>query len=329
MNCLPRKALCKRLSNVLRPGKIVRLTFAILFLLSFSTISFAQKLVSGTVRDEQNKPLPGITVTVKNTGVGTSTNTNGEFSILVPPGSNVLAFSGIGYKSIEVSIGSQTAVDAKMELNATEGETVVVMAYGASQKKATLSGSVASVKGEEILKSPTINVTNSLAGRVAGLTVVAQGGEPGNDFSTILVRGVNTFKDATPLFVIDGVPLQGSDKLQRIDPSSIESITVLKDASAAIYGSQGANGVILVTTKRGKAGKVSVSASFNQGFTRPTKLPDLLSSYEIAVLQNEIMDTDPSVTDFPSWHSGRYTVYELAGLLRDDDPWHYPKFQLD
>lgn len=104
--------------------------------------------------------------------------------------------------------------------------------------------------------------------------------------------------------------MQGSDKLQRIDPSAIESITVLKDASAAIYGSQGANGVIIITTKRGKAGKVSVSASFNQGFSQPTKLPDLLGSYEIAVLQNEGLDSDPNFPT-PPWHTGRYTVYEF------------------
>ena len=294
------------------------------FLLQLSLVGFAQtRTITGTVKNERAEPVSGASVFVKGTNVGTTTSPDGKFSIQVPADKNVLTITNIGYGAKELTIGAQTNLDVQLEINASEGEAVVVTAYGGKQKKWTLSGSVASVKGEEILKSPTINVSNALAGRVAGLTVIGQGGEPGNDYSTILVRGLNTFKDATPLFVVDGVPLQGSDKLQRIDPSSIESITVLKDASAAIYGSQGANGVILVTTKRGKAGKVSVSATFNQGFSEPTKVPDLLNSYEIAVLQNEGLDSDPNFPT-PPWHTGKYTVYELAGYLRDDDPWHYP-----
>lgn len=304
--------------------KMMRLyTAVVLFLFFTPGFSFAQKQVTGHVKDERDLPLAGITVSVKNTNIATSTNNAGEFTLQVPADRNILLFSGVGYRPIELAIGNQSIINAVMGINVTEGETVVVVAYGGTQKKATLSGSIASVKGEEILKSPAINVSNSLAGRVAGLTVVGQGGEPGNDFSTILVRGVNTFKNATPLFVIDGIPLQGSDKLQRIDPSVIESITVLKDASAAIYGSQGANGVILITTKRGKAGNVSVSASFNQGFSQPTKLPDLLSSYEIGILQNEALDADPNFSQTPAWHTGKYTAQELAAFLRGDDPWHY------
>jgi TonB-linked SusC/RagA family outer membrane protein len=303
-----------------------KLNIFLFFLFVFLVLSvniFAQvKTVTGVVRDEKGGPLVGATVTVKDTKVAISTNEGGGFTLQVPQGKDVLVFSSVGYKSREITIGDQTTVNAQLEINASEGEVVVVTAYGGSQRKATLSGAISSVKGEDILKSPAINVSNSLAGRVAGLTVIGQGGEPGNDFSTILVRGVNTFANATPLFVVDGVPLQGSGKLQRIDPASIESITVLKDASAAIYGSQGANGVILVTTKRGKAGKVSVSATFNQGFSQPTKLPDLLSSYEIAVLQNEALDANPNFPT-PTWHTGKYSVYDLAGFLRDDDPWHY------
>ncbi|KIC94332.1 SusC/RagA family TonB-linked outer membrane protein [Flavihumibacter solisilvae] len=295
----------------------------ILVLLLFSVSSYAQRQVSGTVKDGRNQPIQGATVAVKNSSIATSTNVNGSFTIQLPADNRVLVFSSVGYKPREITVGNEATLEVQLDITASEGESVVVVAYGSSQKKATLSGSVASVKGEEILKSPTINVTNSLAGRVPGLTVMAQGGEPGNDYSTILVRGLNTFGNASPLFVIDGIPLQGSDKLQRIDPSSIESITVLKDASAAIYGSQGANGVILVTTKRGKAGKVSVSASFNLGIAEPTKLPDLLNSYEIAVLQNEMLAADPN-TPTPQWHPGKYSVYELAGYLRNDDPWHYP-----
>jgi TonB-dependent starch-binding outer membrane protein SusC len=319
--CLQKYGSCPGILPILK-----KISFSLILLFSLLFVSadtYAQnRTVTGTVKNEKGEPLEGITVSVKGTPVATSTNATGDFSIQIPEGRKILAFSGVGYKSTETSISGQQTVNVQMQINVTEGEAVVVVAYGGTQKKATLSGSIATIKGEEILKSPAINVSNSLAGRVPGLTVVAQGGEPGNDFSTILVRGINTFKNATPLFVVDGVPLQGSDKLQRIDPASIESITVLKDASAAIYGSQGANGVILVTTKRGKAGKVAVSATFNQGFSQPTKLPDLLGSYEIAVLQNEGLDADPNFPT-PSWHTGKYSVYELAGFLRDNDPWRY------
>ncbi len=305
------------------PQKLTSLII-LFFLLQSSLVGFAQtRVVTGTVKNEQAEPVSGASVFVKGTNVGTTTSAEGKFSIQVPADKSVLTITSIGYGSKELTIGAQTNLDVQMEINASEGEAVVVTAYGGKQKKWTLSGSVASVKGEEILKSPTINVSNALAGRVAGLTVVGQGGEPGNDYSTILVRGLNTFQDATPLFVVDGVPLQGSDKLQRIDPSVIESITVLKDASAAIYGSQGANGVILITTKRGKVGKMSVSASYNQGFTQPTILPKLLGSYEIALLQNEVINDGNTGVLPATFHPAKYNADELNGFLTGSDPWHY------
>lgn len=302
--------------------KLSALFILIAFLVT-STGAFAQvKTVTGTVTNEKNEPLAGVSITVKNSKTGTSTGSEGKFSIQLPADANVLLFTIVGYGTKEVTVTGLASVDVQLQSTAGELGDVVVVGYG-TQKKETVSGSVASVKGSEVIKSPAINVSNSLAGRVAGLTVVAQGGEPGNDFSTILVRGMNTFQNATPLFVVDGVPLQGSDKLQRIDPSVIESITVLKDASAAIYGSQGANGVILITTKRGKAGAVAVSATFNQGYSQPTKLPKLLSSYQIAAWQNEAIDMGYN-TGTLTLHPGKYSVYELAGYYGDSDHWNYP-----
>ncbi len=297
--------------------------FLLLLPLLIAFNSYGQnRTVTGTVKNDKGETLPGVSVNVKGQTGGTSTNSVGRFSITVPATVTTLVFSAVGYGETEAAIAGNNDLEVVLGIKAAELSDVVVVAYGTTQRKATLSGSVASIKGEEILKSPVINVSNSLAGRIPGLTVVGQGGEPGNDFSTILVRGINTFKNSTPLFVVDGIPLQGSDKLQRIDPAVIESITVLKDASAAIYGSQGANGVILITTKRGKAGRINVSATFNQGFSQPTKLPDLLNSYEIGVLQNEALESDPNFPT-PGWHPGKYTVYELASFLRNDDPWHY------
>ena len=296
--------------------------FLFIFLVFSSSVFGQVRTLSGIVTGERGEALSGVSVKVKNTSMGTVTNADGKFSIQIQASHSVLIFSFIGYATKEVTTNGLNNINISLQPTTSQMGDVVVVAYGGTQRKATLSGAISSVSGSEILKSPTINVSNSLAGRVPGLTVVSQGGEPGNDFSTILIRGVNTFGNATPLFVVDGIPLQGSDKLQRIDPSVIESITVLKDASAAIYGSQGANGVIIITTKRGKAGQLNVSATFNYGLSSPTKLPKMLSSYDLAILHNEAL-LDPSIPA-SALHPAKFTVYELAGFLRNNDPWHYP-----
>ncbi|HEY6081815.1 MAG TPA: SusC/RagA family TonB-linked outer membrane protein, partial [Chitinophagaceae bacterium] len=281
----------------------------------------AQITVSGAVTNVSGMPLIGVTIQVKGGTKGVVTDANGRFTIVVPENA-ILEVSYIGYQTVEVPVDGKTTLNVVMKASTSSLSQLVVVGYG-TQRKETVSGSIASVKGSEIIKSPAINVSNSLSGRIAGLTVIGQGGEPGNDYSTILVRGINTFQNSTPLFVVDGVPLQGSDKLQHIDPSVIESITVLKDASAAIYGSQGANGVILITTKRGAAGKMLVSATFNQGYSQPTRLPKMLSSYQIAAWQNEAIDNGYQ-TGTLTLHPGKFSVYELAGYLRNNDPWTYP-----
>lgn len=290
----------------------------------FSGNAYAQeKTITGVVLNETGEPFPGANVVFKNTTIGASTDLDGRFCLKVPAGATILVISSIGYETAEVNIAGKPSIEVRMQVKAITLNDAVVVAYGGTQKKATLSGAISDVKGVELMKSRTVNVSNSLAGKIAGLTVVAQGGEPGNDFSTILVRGVNTFGNATPLFVVDGVPLQVSDKLQRIDPNSIESITVLKDASAAIYGSQGANGVILITTKRGQAGKLNVTASFNESFSQPTVLPDLLNAYEIASLQNEVIDNGSTGVLPATFHPAKYSDTELEGFKTGSDPWRY------
>ncbi len=312
--------LTKRSNSISKWLLFLFFVFTILF---SSTLLAQDRTVSGIVRGENGESLPGANVLVKDTDKGTATGIDGNFSLSVPAGKNVLVISSVGYESREVSITGQSFVEVQLEVKAILLEDAVVVAYGGTQKKETLSGAISSVKGIDIIKAHTVNVSNSLAGQIPGLTVVAQGGEPGNDFSTILVRGINTFGDASPLFVVDGIPLQTSDKLQRIDPGSIESITVLKDASAAIYGSQGANGVILITTKRGSAGKISVSASVNESFSQPTVLPELLNSYEIALLQNEVID-NPGTGVLPAtFHPSKYNDAELSGFKSGNDQWHY------
>ena len=138
-----------------------------------------------------------------------------------------------------------------------------------------MSGSVSVVKGSEIVQSPALNIRNSVAGKIPGLVAVGQSGEPGQDYSTLFIRGRSTLNNNDPLIVVDGVP---NRSLERIDPSTIESISVLKDASAAIYGSQAANGVILVTTKRAAADKMTVTANYTLGYSRPTRIPLLCNA---------------------------------------------------
>jgi TonB-linked SusC/RagA family outer membrane protein len=189
---------------------------------------------------------------------------------------------------------------------------VVVVGYG-EQKKATLTGSVTTVKGSEIVQTPVTNVSNSLAGRLPGVTAVTRSGEPGADASTIRIRGANTLGNNDALIVVDGIP---GRSLDRIDPNSIESITVLKDASAAIYGAQAANGVILITTKRGKVGKPEIQVNLNQGYGRPTRIPDMADAAEYATMLNEI--------DMYRSRDPRYTADEIQKFRDGSDPWRYP-----
>src|SRR4029079_19467712 len=155
------------------------------------------------------------------------------------------------------------------------------------QKKATVTGSISVVKGSDVVKSPQPNLSNSLAGRASGIILTNRSGEPGYDGSGILIRGLATTGSNDVLIVVDGVPGQIGG-LERLNPNDIESVSVLKDASAAIYGSRAANGVILITTKRGKTGKPTITASFNQGFSSPTRLPKMADAVTYANIVNEI-----------------------------------------
>src|SRR5688500_11775722 len=256
----------------------------VIFLTTMSLLTLAQeRTISGRVTGEGGAGLPGVTVAVKGTTTATQTDENGNYSLSVPPNAT-LVFRYVGYSTLEQRVGNQSSVNLQLQSLNEELQQVVVVGYG-TQRKATLTGSVSSVRGSEIVKSPAMNVSNSLAGRLPGLVTVTPSGEPGFDGSVIRIRGINTLGNNNPLIVVDGIP---GRSLERIDPSTIESITVLKDASAAIYGAQAANGVILVTTKRGKSGKPTLTASFNQGYGRPTMLPDMADAATYAIMLNEI-----------------------------------------
>jgi TonB-linked SusC/RagA family outer membrane protein len=296
----------------------MKIGIGILFLWIAGCISvMAQtRTVTGKIMDNQNEALPGVNIRLKGTVQGTVTGVDGTYSIAVPGSDAVLVFSYIGYQDQEMTVGSQTKIDVVLQEASASLDEVVVVGYG-TRKKATLSGSVATVGGDDIVKSPAMNVTNSLAGTLPGLVVVGQSGEPGNDASLLYIRGQSSLNNNNPLIVVDGVP---NRSLERIDPNTIESVTVLKDASAAIYGSQAANGVILVTTKRGKNEKMKIEASYQAGWSQPTKLPKLTNSAEYATLVNEVnYYNNPA-----GGHNQTYSPEAIRKYADGSDPWSYP-----
>lgn len=268
--------------------------------------------VSGIITDEEGLGIPGVNIVEKGTTNGVITNFEGNYSIKVKGINSILVFSFIGYQTKEIQVGNKTEINVSLEQDIKKLDEVMVVGYG-TQRRATLSGSVSSVKGEEISKIPAMNVTNMIGGSIAGLVAVGQSGEPGADYATIYLRGKSTLNDNSPLIVVDGVP---NRSLERIDPATIESVTVLKDASGAIYGSQAANGVILVTTKRGSLEKFSVTANISAGWSQPTKIPVMTNSAEYCELVNEVMyyrDRDPV-----------YSNEDIENYSKGEDLWNYP-----
>jgi len=242
-------------------------------------------LVKGTVTDDKGIGIPGVSVKLKDAATASMTDLAGKYSIKVPE-NGILLFSYLGYISQEVAVDNQTVINVKLKENSQALSEIVVVGYG-TQKKAVVSGAVASVKGSELAKTPTVNLSNSLAGRLPGVTALQSSGEPGYDGSTIRIRGVNSLGNNDALIVIDGVPNRAGG-LERINPNDVESVSVLKDASAAIYGSRAANGVILITTKQGKSGKPQLSYDFGYGLQQPTRTPKMASSPQYAEILNEL-----------------------------------------
>jgi len=286
---------------------------------SFPTIRLAQDVtITGTVTDETGGPIPGVSVTVKGTNRVTVTDAKGKYSIKAPNENSVLVFSYIGYNTSEMATGGKNTINIKLSSDSKSLDELVVVGYG-TQKKATLAGSVSQVKGADLVKSPQPNLSNSLAGRFSGVVINNRGGEPGYDGSGILIRGMSTNTNNSALIVVDGIPGQLGG-LERIDPNDVESISVLKDASAAIYGNRAANGVILITTKKGKLGKPTISYSFNQGFSSPTRLPKMADAATYAEIMNEInYDSNPA-----GGLNQAYTSAQIQKFRDGSDPLLYP-----
>lgn len=282
-----------------------------------------EKTIKGTVIDEDGVPLPGVSVVVKGTTVGIVTNIDGQYTLSGIPGdATTLVFSFVGMKAQEISIAGQTTIDVTLEAETIGLEEVIAVGY-ATQKKANIVGSVSSVSGEKIESIPSADISNAISGRMPGTIIRQESGEPGQNEARIMVRGRSSLGDpddysndvalSAPLIVVDGVP---GRELIEIDPNDIESISILKDASAAIYGAQAANGVILVTTKTGQTGKPTMNYQFYQGFMQPTILPEALNAGDYATMLSEYQDAEGKART--------YSDEDIALYYSGRDPWGHP-----
>ena len=300
----------------MKKTKLLLLVFSLLLLRIAATAQ--TRTITGTITDSKTgQPILGASVKVLNSKVGASADERGFFKLQIPSNLSkvVLSISSVGYKTVELSPTSDNVVIGLTAGN-KQLDDVVVVGYGTA-KKATLTGAVSTIKAKEVTEAPVTNVTNGLAGRLPGLVAVTSSSEPGYDGSNLRIRGSNTFNDNSVLVVIDGVP---DRSLERIDPYSIESISVLKDASAAIYGSRAANGVILVTTKRGKTGKPEITFNGNYGYNQPTKLPKMADAPLYATALNEI-----AYYNNPSGGLNQtYTPAQIQKFKDGSDPLRYP-----
>lgn len=263
------------------------------------------RILTGRVLDDLGEPAIGANVLVKGTTIGVAVDLNGNYRIEVPQGKATIVFSYVGYQTQEIPYKGQTTLNITLKSDSEILEEVVVVGYGV-QKKVTLTGAVGSIGGEKLASKAVGNVTSSLAGLVPGLKVMNRGGQPGADGSNLSIRGFGA-----PLVLVDGI----EQAFGYMDPNEIESISILKDASAAVYGSRAANGVILVTTKRGKRGKPKFSLNLNAGFSAPTRIVEMASSGLYAELMNE--------ANMVNGDAPTYTPGEVAKFYAGTDP-RYP-----
>ncbi|MEA5128838.1 MAG: TonB-dependent receptor [Proteiniphilum sp.] len=265
--------------------KIIML-FLLITLPSF-LVAQSGNQINGRVVDEENEPLPGVSVSVKGTSTGTITDLDGLYAITVKS-EDVLVFSFIGFTTQEIIVGQQKSINVTMEEESKVLDDVVVVGYG-TQKKVNLTGSVVAVKGQELSKRPVMNAMAALQGMAPGVSVTVTSGQPGKEGESIKIRGIGTLNNSNPLVLVDGI----ASSINAVNAQDIESISILKDAaSSAIYGSRAANGVILITTKRAAEGKFSINISANVGFQRMTEQPDFLGAIDFLELYDLALSND-------------------------------------
>lgn len=294
----------------------------LLFLLScFGVESFAQaRTVTGTVKDENGDLLPGVSVQLLGVSIGTITDSNGNFSIKVEGSAkSTLRFSFIGYKSEDVSIEGKNYIELEMDPDIANLEEVVIVGYG-TQKRVSITGAVNSIKPADLSVASTASVATALTGRLPGTVIVQNSGMAGSKAANISIRGSSNF----PLVLVDGI----ERSFQDLDMDEIESISVLKDASAtAVYGIRGGNGVIIVTTKRGKEGKFKINLKTEFGLIQKGKSPAQLNSYEFAMLQNEGNRNDKFVAlDDDTFTNDLYSQEDLELYKNGLDPLLHPSY---
>ncbi|MFK7810850.1 MAG: SusC/RagA family TonB-linked outer membrane protein, partial [Maribacter sp.] len=252
-----------------------------------SSLEEIQSTITGIVNDENGAPLPGASVILKGTTNGTQTDFDGNFTIDAPS-DGTLIISYIGYKSIEVAISGQSNIVAGLEVDASQLEEVVVVGYGTQQKK-DVTGSLSQVEGKALTIAPPPNLSAALSGQLSGVIAIQSTGQPGFDNAAFQIRGRSTTGNNSPLILVDGV----ERPFQRVNPFEVASVTALKDAaSTAVYGSRAANGVLLVTTKRGKVGKPSFNFSSTIGFQSPAGRPELMSASEYVLAFRQAFRND-------------------------------------
>lgn len=260
--------------------KHINTTLVLLLALQSGIVNAQNQRIKGIVKDSSGEPLIGVNVTLKGGNTGAVTNMDGTFDLTVSGGKNVLQFSYVGFSTKEVPIKGQNFLTVTLDGDNTQLNEVVVVGYG-TQRRQEITGSVASLSRKEIMTVNTANMTNALQGKIPGLNIKQNTGEPGNYDNSFNIRGLGA-----PLVIVDGIP---RDNFDRIDPNEIESVSVLKDATAAIYGVRAANGVILVTTRKGSKGKTEISLTASYGIQNITKYPKSVDAYGYMELYNEAM----------------------------------------
>lgn len=289
--------------------KIIFLTLIALLVLSFSTLAQQTRKVSGKIIDAKtNEALIGVTVVVKGTTRGTITNFDGVYSIEIPNTPNeILQFRFIGYEDITEKVENRTTINVTMSENTQQLDDIVIVGYGI-QRKESVVGSISTLDNKALVSVPVTNISQSMVGKLSGIQVVQSSGEVGGDVADIYIRGMATWNDASPLYVVDGIV---RTEFAKIDPNEVESINILKDASAtAVFGVKGANGVIILTTKRGTLGKPKVSITLQDAITQPINIPQPLGSYDAMNLQY-LADWGQSNTRTPQAKGGTL-AYDLA-----------------
>ncbi|WP_229707575.1 SusC/RagA family TonB-linked outer membrane protein [Sphingobacterium alkalisoli] len=292
--------------------------FFVLGLLFFSNVSIAQEVVvSGVVTNATGQPLGGVSITMKGSTVGTSTNEQGQYSLSVSGSGAVLIYSMLGYKALEYNYDGKSTLDIQLESDAGNLDEVIVVGFG-TQKKINVTGAIDQISGKQLESRPVANIMQGLQGISPGLNITYGNGSPGG-IPNINIRGTTSINGGAPLIVIDGIPVSDTYDMIRISPSDVASYTVLRDAaSAAIYGARAAYGVILITTKQGSQGKQSINYNLTTAFGRPTELPDPVTDPYIF---SRLLETSTLNTPWngPSYVQFSDEYYQWA-KERSDDP---------